>query len=430
MRRTRKKCLLKRLTYETEGGENTLITIPENVSTIISSLKERGFEAWIVGGCVRDALLGRTPNDWDVTTSALPDDVYSVLEGKGITVIRDFGLKHGTVSAVFNEDGIHNLYEITTYRVDGEYSDGRHPDSVSFVSSLDADLSRRDFTINAMASDGDILIDPYGGKNDLDRNMIRAVGEPERRFTEDALRILRALRFSSQLGFEIEDDTLCAMRECSSLITNVSAERRAAELDKLLAGPYCFDVITKYGEILDICVGKSRERSSFKPDTFNNRISYFFQLDSDARFSLYFGDNAVSAAKGLKLSKDRIRTIAMLIEAAHSEVPENRADALRFMRKFPFTVECLKFCKLFDPEKEISNAIEMIKSLRKEKACYSLYDLNLNGDDLISAGYSGPAVGKALEISLDAVIEGLVPNDKYALLAYLEKEKSKDDVFE
>ena len=274
-----------------------------------------------------------------------------------------------------------------------------------------------------MASDGDTIVDPYGGEIDLADKIIRAVGEPKKRFREDALRILRGLRFSAQLGFEIEENTLSAMKECVSFIEKVSAERRAVELDKLLAGEYCYDVITEYGDLLDICVGKSRDISAFKADTFSDKS------DPDALFTLYYGDRAADAAKELRLSRDRTIAISKYIEAANVKLPEDRADALRFMRKFPRAEECLIFCKRYDENRDIERSLALVTSLRKENACYDIASLKISGDDLISAGYTGPAVGESLEIALDAVIEDLVPNDKKMLLAYLEN-KAKDDVFE
>ena len=385
-------------------------------------MKRSGFEAWIVGGCVRDALLGRTPDDWDITTSALPEEVFQTLTRSGIAVRKSTGLKHGTVTAFFKtQDGYEN-YEITTYRSEGDYSDGRHPDSVSFVKSLEADLSRRDFTVNAMASDGETLVDPFDGQTDINNKLLRAVGDPGKRFKEDALRILRGLRFASQLGFEIEEDTLRAMSEFAPHVRTISSERIAVEFDKLLAGQYCYDIIMKYGDMLDVCVGKSRDRSSYCRDTFVDKS------DPDALFALYFGENAISAAKDLKMSNERKRAISGYIEAVNTKLPDNRADALRFMRRFPDTVKTLHFCKKYEPDLEIDSALELVNKLRKEDACYDIGSLEITGNDLISLGYSGPAVGKSLEDALEAVICEKVPNEKNALLSYLKEENVKNNV--
>ena len=201
------------------------IQLPEDVKRIINTLKEAGFEAYAVGGCVRDCLLGKTPNDWDITTSALPTEVKGLFSHTF-----DTGIKHGTVTVLLHHVG----YEVTTYRIDGEYEDGRHPKEVSFTRSLKEDLLRRDFTINAMAyNEEDGIQDLFGGQQDLADGIIRCVGKAEDRFGEDALRMLRAVRFSAQLGFEIESETLKAMKSLSANLKLVSAERIRVELVKL-----------------------------------------------------------------------------------------------------------------------------------------------------------------------------------------------------
>ena len=202
------------------------IRIPEQVNTILEKLHESGHEAYVVGGCVRDALLGREPNDWDITTSALPHMVKEIFPR---TI--DTGLKHGTVTVLIGREA----YEVTTYRVDGVYEDGRHPKQVTFTPSLSEDLRRRDFTINAMAYDPDSgLVDLFGGQQDLSDGIIRAVGDPMQRFTEDALRILRAFRFAAQLGYGIDPDTLRAASELSQNLSKISSERIRDELEKIL----------------------------------------------------------------------------------------------------------------------------------------------------------------------------------------------------
>ena len=206
------------------------IEMPYEAEWIIKKIRERGFEAFAVGGCVRDTLLGRTPGDWDITTSAKPEEVKEIF---GKTV--DTGLQHGTVTIIKNRKG----YEVTTYRIDGEYRDGRHPDSVEFTSSLLEDLKRRDFTINAMAYSHETgIVDAFDGMGDLEKKVIRCVGCPRDRFTEDALRILRAIRFAAQLGFSIEGETYGAIREIAPNLKNVSKERIQVELTKLLTSAH------------------------------------------------------------------------------------------------------------------------------------------------------------------------------------------------
>ena len=206
------------------------LRLPEAVTSIIRTLESHGYEAYAVGGCVRDSLLGRAPSDWDITTSALPAQVKRLFRR---TV--DTGLQHGTVTVLMENEG----YEVTTYRVDGVYEDGRHPKEVTFTASLEEDLKRRDFTINAMAyNPGTGIVDLFSGMTDMEHKIIRCVGDPLERFTEDALRIMRAVRFSAQLGFSIQDQTKQALSVLAPNLKLVSAERIRTELVKLLVSPH------------------------------------------------------------------------------------------------------------------------------------------------------------------------------------------------
>lgn len=390
--------------------------MPYNALRIINLLKECGYEAWIVGGCVRDAILGRTPDDWDITTSALPDDVIHILEHNAIKYIADTGIKHGTVSAVFRENTDFVCYEITTYRSESGYSDGRHPDKVSFVDSVEVDLSRRDLTINAMASDGEKLIDPFGGQRDLKNKVIRAVGDPLMRFCEDRLRILRALRFASQLGFVIENDTLEAMQELAAGAASVSAERRAVELDKLLQGPSCKEVIKRCGDILDAAFITKTEKLILNADLSD-------PVDRDVLFALYFGKYAPAAARELKLSNVRKRSISTIVDAYSHHVPRSRPDTLRFMRKYgDFSERCLLFrATLSHGDTSVRNALAFVNELLAQNACFDLRSLAVDGEDMTAAGLSGSAIRTALEYALDGVIDGRVSNEKEELLKYLQK---------
>ena len=214
------------------------ITMPQDVIYIIEQLNNEGYEAYAVGGCVRDSLLGRTPNDWDITTSATPQEIKAVFKR---TI--DTGIKHGTVTVLLRGEG----YEVTTFRIDGEYSDHRRPDGVTFTRELSEDLLRRDFTINAMAySDKTGVVDLYGGVEDLDKGIIRCVGNPDDRFNEDALRIMRAVRFAAQLGFDIEEATRTAATSHAPELSQVSAERIETELTKLLLSPHPEKLIDMY----------------------------------------------------------------------------------------------------------------------------------------------------------------------------------------
>ena len=206
------------------------IQLPEKVQQIIKTLQSCGYEAYAVGGCVRDSLLGRTPGDWDITTSALPEETKALFERTF-----DTGIEHGTITVLLGKEG----FEVTTYRIDGKYEDSRHPSEVTFTRCLSEDLLRRDFTINAMAyNDEDGIVDMFGGMEDLEKKIIRCVGDAEARFEEDALRIMRAVRFSAQLGFEIEEQTQQAIRHLAMNLKNISAERIQVELIKLLTSPH------------------------------------------------------------------------------------------------------------------------------------------------------------------------------------------------
>ena len=220
------------------GIKDFKIDIPDSVKLIIDVLEKNGYEAFAVGGCVRDTILNRKPQDWDITTSALPNQVKELFNR---TI--DTGIEHGTVTVMMKRVG----YEVTTYRIDGEYNDSRHPDSVEFTVNLIEDLKRRDFTINAMAYNPNVgLVDAFGGIDDIKHKVIRCVGLAEERFTEDALRILRAVRFSAQLGFDIEEDTMLAIKKLASTLEKISAERIHVELEKLILSSHPDKLITAY----------------------------------------------------------------------------------------------------------------------------------------------------------------------------------------
>jgi len=241
----------------------TKIKLPEKVNILIKHLESCGYEAFAVGGCIRDSIMGRTPNDWDLCTSASPDEMKECFAGFAPELsaftdssdsvpareckLIETGLQHGTLTVLLDGEA----FEITTYRIDGEYSDGRHPDQVSFTRSLEEDLARRDFTVNAMAyNNSKGLVDPFGGRSDLDAGILRCVGDSVHRFTEDSLRILRCIRFASQLDYIIENSTSAAMYECLHLIDRVAVERIRVEFDKLLCGPAAVNVLRKYRDII------------------------------------------------------------------------------------------------------------------------------------------------------------------------------------
>ena len=227
-----------------------IISLDAGAKFIIDTLINKGYEAFAVGGCIRDSLMGKNPSDWDICTSSLPNETVTTFENIGIKTFKT-GIKHGTITILYNN----TTYEVTTYRTDGKYIDNRHPENVKFICNLKEDLARRDFTINAMAYNHQQgLIDYFGGQNDLKNKIIRTVGNPEKRFSEDSLRILRCLRFSSVLGFEIEKNTSDSVVKLSPFLKNISSERINVELNKLLLGENLEYILINYTDILSVFI--------------------------------------------------------------------------------------------------------------------------------------------------------------------------------
>ena len=437
--------------------------LPDYVMSALDRLTEAGFEAYVVGGCVRDLLMGRTPGDYDVTTSALPEETAAVFAGDRVI---ETGIKHGTVTVLLSG---HPL-EITTFRVDGDYSDARHPDAVTFTRSLREDLARRDFTMNAIAWNGaEGLVDPFGGEADIRAGIVRCVGDPGARFREDALRILRCLRFSAVLGFRAEPETAAAARENRALLRQISAERVAAELKKLVCGPDVRRVVLEETDVLGAVLPELLPMRGF--DQRNTHHIYdvlehcaavceavpaepalrmaallhdvgkpdCFFLDEDGAGHFYghgargaeIADEALRRLRFDNASRERITELVrchdMLIEPTEKSV-------LRVFRRFgpDFFFQLVQIKRAdalahapgqkLTERLERSAALEALgRELLTRRACFSLRDLAVNGDDLIAAGLSpGPAVGEALHALLDAVTDGRAPNEKSALLAYLQ----------
>lgn len=239
------------------------INVPEEVKTIIKRLNSQGFSAYVVGGCVRDSILNRKPQDWDISSSAKPEQVKEIFYDMGVI---ETGIKHGTVSVIIN----HNPYEVTTFRCDGEYKDNRRPDTVTFVSDIDIDLSRRDFTINALAcgcEDSSEVIDLFGGIEDIKNGIVRCVGEPEKRFSEDALRILRALRFASVLGFDIDNKTSIAIHKQRDLLKNISVERIMSEFKQLVCGINAVSIIREFRDVIEVFIPEITAMFEFNQNT-------------------------------------------------------------------------------------------------------------------------------------------------------------------
>ena len=387
------------------------IQLPYEVEWVIGKIRDAGYEAFAVGGCVRDTLLGRTPEDWDVTTSARPEAVKAIFER---TV--DTGLQHGTVTVLKNRKG----YEVTTYRIDGEYHDGRHPDSVEFTPNLLEDLKRRDFTINAMAYSHETgIVDEFGGMEDLKAGIVRCVGRPEDRFTEDALRLLRALRFSAQLGFEIEESTYAAIKTIAPNLAKVSKERVQAELTKLLlsAHPEQILLLKETGLSAQIVPGFD---AVFAPALFSelSRLPAEKPLRWAGFLLCQSAKQAEAVLKGLKMDNETIGNVSRMIEGAKETLPLEKPAIRRAMSRYtPYQLEgALKLKELMG-----SPVAGEIRRLREEIIrdgdCVSLKDLAVKGRDLLEAGVErGPMVGEILNHLFDLVLLYPEKNDRELLL--------------
>ena len=437
----------------------TAITLPTSVRTAIERLGARGFSAYAVGGCVRDCFLGRTPQDWDITTSALPEETKEVFSDCRLI---ETGIEHGTVTVLYDGQPL----EITTFRVDGDYIDNRHPSSVTFSRSLEDDLARRDFTVNAMAYHPEKgIVDLYGGREDLQKKLVRAVGEPEKRFDEDGLRILRALRFASVLGFAIEEKTAAAIHQKKDLLRNISPERIREEFCKLLVGVGAKEILLDYSDVISVflpeispCVGfdqKSKYHcydvyrhsvealSCAKPDLLTRLALLLHDIAKPRTFSLdrrggHFYDHGAKGAemteeilKRLRFPNDTIERVTLLVEKHDFPIPATERVAKRLMQKMSDEdIDRLMEIKRCDrlahaegyrePVESLSAIPELVKKIRAEEACFNLSGLAVKGDDLIRAGIpQGEEIGRALQTLLDKVIDGELPNDKKILLDFI-----------
>ena len=383
---------------------------PEYVASIINRLENNGHEAYIVGGSVRDFILHRTPGDFDVTTSALPEQTLEIF--KDLRTVPT-GLKHGTVTVL--SDG--HPIEITTFRIDGEYRDSRHPDKVIFTDSITEDLSRRDFTVNAMAfSESRGLVDPFGGKNDLNAKIIRAVGEPKKRFSEDALRIMRAFRFAAQLGFEIEKDTLAAAAEQKNSLERIARERIGAEFIKLICADkpaYSLGLMREYKLFEHILGGYEPQPRIFEaissaPNDTAVRLGIIMSECPTEKIKDFLG--------GLRLSSKMINASSVVAKEARAYLSGTSADARRFIGR----------CGVY--LNEVVTAAEALGNLDADFAgylsengsrevCTTVGGLAINGSHLIKLGFDGKEVGKTLSYLLERVIEDPENNTPERLVA-------------
>lgn len=419
------------------------VELPKDVKNIIQTLTEAGYEAYAVGGCVRDSILKRNPDDWDITTSALPEQVKELFKR---TV--DTGIKHGTVTIMFDKTG----YEVTTYRIDGEYEDGRHPKSVEFSENLVEDLKRRDFTINAMAyNDEDGLRDEFGGIGDIRKGMIRCVGSPEERFTEDALRMMRAIRFSAQLGFSIHRETMDAIKKLAPNIKKVSMERIQVELVKTLMSdrPEMLELFATSGITEQILPGLDGILKSPKKALILKMVANS-PKDTIMRYAslLYYAgsEEAYNILKTLRLDNHTMDTVEKLIRYESMPIKVNEVDVRQAMhdlgvdfipllRDFKRNIYKTKEEVMFIPMGKYLTQIETVYKMYNEIVargdCVLLKDLAVNGKDLIELGMKpGEEIGEMLNLLLKVVIEKPIENDRQVLLALVEGKiaDSKKDV--
>ena len=436
--------------------------LPRKVVLIIKNLQRHGYDAYAVGGCVRDSILNRKPEDWDITTSAKPEQVKRIFRR---TV--DTGIEHGTVTVLIGKDG----FEVTTYRVDGLYEDGRHPKEVTFTSRLEEDLKRRDFTINAMAyNDDERLVDAFGGMRDLNYHLIRCVGDPKERFSEDALRILRAVRFSAQLAFPIEPETAEAIKSLAPNLEKISAERIQAELVKLLVSDHperiqdaCELGITKV--VLpewDDMVGVKQNTPHHKYDVAAHTVHALQNVKNDKvlRLTMLFHDMgkpvmkttdengrdhfkghaiaseqiAKTVMKRLKFDNDTIRKVTKLVAYHDYRMEPTGANVRRAMHEigvelFPYYLAVrladTKAQSSYERRGKLENIIqirELYRNALRNKECVTLKDLAVTGTDLINLGIApGKELGTLLNELLDMVIEDPAWNQKGKLCDYVKE---------
>lgn len=420
------------------------ISMPKEVKMILNRLNDNGYEGYIVGGCVRDSILKRNPKDWDITTNAKPEEVIKLFDKVILT-----GLKHGTVTIVINNES----YEVTTYRTDGEYEDNRHPIEVQFVGDLKYDLGRRDFTINAIAYNEDEgLVDYFEGIKDLNNKIIKTVGNPQKRFSEDALRMLRAIRFSAQLDFKIDENIISAIKELKDNINNISRERIRDEFNKiLLSNPKNINILKECG-LLDYIIPFIGEIYDFNQNNpyhiynlYDHTLASTEAIEPVLHLRLtmllhdfgkvkakttdekgichYYNHNKESALigekvlKNLKYDNDTVNKVLTLI-SYHDCTLVSKLSVKRMLNKIgeDFTRDLIKVQRadilaqnpIYKEErlKRLNNSERKIDIIIHEGECFNLKDLNIDGKDLIKLGFKkGKEIGETLKYLLDMVIE-------------------------
>lgn len=406
--------------------------MPYEAEWIIDNIRSHGYEAFIVGGCVRDAVLGRIPGDWDITTSAKPEQVKEIF---GKTV--DTGLKHGTVTIIKHGSG----YEVTTYRIDGEYLDGRHPETVEFTPDLREDLKRRDFTINAMAYSHETgIVDEFEGMEDLKRRVIRCVGCAKDRFAEDALRILRAVRFAAQLDFVIEDETYKAIAEIAPNLIHVSKERIQVELTKLLLSdhPEKIWMVDATGIAVYVTPGftevferELESRSSRDPLKECWAGIAALPADKSHRWAGFLRhmtpEQAVKILRGLKLDNDTIGNAKNMISAFQAPLAVDKVEIRRLLsRVTEYQFLGAMQLKKLDGDEIVPGILRLFEEIKESGDCVSLKQLAVNGGDLLAKGLEkGKQIGDGLMYLLNLVLEKPELNKKDILLEKINQFKEK-----
>ena len=384
------------------------ISMPNGAKTIIDKLYARGYEAFIVGGCVRDALLGKVANDFDITTSAMPEAVKEIFEK---TV--DTGIQHGTVSVIL-DDGV---YEVTTYRIDGDYADNRHPVSVSFTGNIADDLARRDFTVNAMAYNGRVgLVDEFGGVSDLELGIIRAVGDPYKRFSEDALRVLRAVRFASVLGFTIDTETKAAASALCKNLSFVSAERIFVEWKKLLGGKSAYEILNESRDIISVFLPEITDatlpqKEVFDALTYEERQALIFALTSGDKGFSEFAASLKFDNKTKSRGMDMLRALSLKDGMTDFEIGEyliGKSD------------ECaISSAKISDAIGKTNGALSRIKEGVLLGTPRYVKELDFNGADAAELGYAGEKCGELLSKILRLCASLELKNEKQSIIDYI-----------
>lgn len=440
--------------------EDRTIQLPEKVGRIIGTLQEHGYEAYAVGGCIRDSILGREPEDWDITTSAMPEETKALFDKTF-----DTGIQHGTITVLLEKEG----FEVTTYRIDGKYEDSRHPKEVTFTRNLREDLLRRDFTINAMAyNETDGLVDIFGGLEDLEAGMIRCVGTAKERFKEDALRILRGVRFAAQLGFDIEEDTRQGMKELAWTLQNISAERIQVELVKMITSKRpemvreAYElgmtriVLPEFDQLMT--TGQETPHHMYSVGEHTLHAMKNIRADKILRLAMLLHDMGKPALKTvdeagvahfkkhaleseriaenvlrrLKFDNDTIRKVTRLVRCHDLRMPATAKSVRRAMNQigeelFPYYMEVRRADVLaqsmYQREEKIENLDqieELYHQIVEDGDCVSLKDLAVTGRDLIASGMKpGKKIGEKLEELLKLVIEDPKLNTKEELLKRL-----------